>query len=563
MNSLSATVLSSVKKHRGKRNIALLTRFLVILIANVLLYSLLFQVFMRMEGRSEYDWITGLYWTIAAMTSTGFGDVVFHSVMGHAFSVLVMVTGAIYLIVLLPFTFIQFFLAPWMEAQAAARTPRQVPADTSGHVILTDLDPVSQAMIRKLEQFGPRYVLIVPNLEEVQRLSDLGFRVMLGELDDPETYVRARADRAAMVVATRSDAENTNVVFTVRSVAERTPVIATAMDSASISILELAGASAVMQLGAVMGRSLARCTIGGDAITHVVGQFDELLIAEANAARTPLVGRTLAENRISDLGVTVLGVWTRGVFHHATPETMVEANTILVLVGSAAQLQNYDEHFAIYNVTGEPTLILGGGRIGRAAAEALEERHITWRVVEQDPLKVFDAQRTIVGNAADPAVLERAGIDKAPAVLVTTHDDNVNLYLTIICRRLRPNMQIISRSTLERNVATLHRAGADFVISYASTGAEAIFNHLKRRRVVTLAEGLDIFRTNVPEPLDGKTLAECGVREQTGCSIVAVGAAGSMRINPPASTVLQRGEDIVVVGDSDAVTRFSERYGQS
>lgn len=537
-------------------------RFVAVLLGTILLFSILFQVFMRIEGQTNHSWLTGLYWTVAAMTSTGFGDVVFKSDLGHAFSVVVMASGAIYLIVLLPFTFIQFFLAPWMEAQTAARAPREAPKDIRGHVILTRLDPVSQAMIRKFDQFGPRYILLVPDLAEAQRLSDLGFRVMLGDLDDADTYVRARAADAAMVAATLDDAANTNVVFTVRSVAENTPVVATAQDAPSIPILELAGASAVLQLSAVMGHSLARCTIGGDAITHVVGQFDELLIAEANAARTPLVGKTLAENRIGDLGVTVIGVWTRGKFHHATPDTLVEPNTILVLVGSAAQLQNYDEHFAIYNVTGEPVLILGGGRIGRAAAAALDQRHIAWRIVEQSQDRVHHPDRTIIGNAADPAILEKAGITKAPAVLVTTHDDNINLYLTIICRRLRPDIQIISRATLERNVQTLHRAGADFVISYASMGAEAIFNHLKRRRVVTVAEGLDIFRTSVPQTLDGKTLAECGVREQTGCSIVAIGPAGNMLINPPASTTLVEGQDMVVIGDSEAITNFSEKYGQ-
>lgn len=562
MNSHPLKFLGFLHQPRTRRSFGLLIRFLAILFGAILFFSFVFQLVMRYEGRDEYSWLTGLYWTVAAMTSTGFGDVVFRTDVGHAFSVIVMVTGAMFLIVLLPFTMIQFFLVPWFEAQTAARAPRTVPADTRGHVILTHLDPVTQAVIRKLDQFGPKYLLIVPELSEAQRLSDLGFKVLLGDLDDDETYVRARAADAAMIATTLDDAANTNAVFTVRAVAERTPVIATASDEASISILELAGATAVLRLGAVMGHSLARCTIGGDAITHVVGQFDELLIAEANAAKTPLVGKTLAENRIGDLGVTVIGVWTRGKFHHATPDTMVEANTILVLVGSAEQLQNYDEHFAIYNVTGEPVLILGGGRIGRAAAAALDERHIPWRIVEQNPARVHDTQRTIVGNAADPDVLDRAGIAKAPAVIVTTHDDNINLYLTIICRRLRPDMQVISRSTLERNVQTLHRAGADFVISYASTGAEAIFNHLKRRRVVTVAEGLDIFRTSVPDALNGETLAQCGVREQTGCSIVAIGPAGSMLINPPATTQLTAGQDMVVVGDAQAIAKFAEKYGQ-
>ena len=83
-------------------------------------------------------------------------------------------------------------------------------------------------------------------------------------------------------------------------------------------------------------------------------------------------------------------------------------------------------------------------------------------------------------------VLKRAGIDEAPTTLVTTSDDAINIYLTIYCRRLRPDMQIISRATLERNVSTLHRAGADFVMSYASMGANTILNVLEKGDVVML-----------------------------------------------------------------------------
>ena len=54
-------------------------------------------------------------------------------------------------------------------------------------------------------------------------------------------------------------------------------------------------------------------------------------------------------------------------------------------------------------------------------------------------------------------------------MLVTTHDDDINVYLTLYCRRLGPDLQIISRANLDRNVSTLHRAGADAVLSYATT----------------------------------------------------------------------------------------------
>jgi voltage-gated potassium channel len=111
---------------------------------------------------------------------------------------------------------------------------------------------------------------------------------------------------------------------------------------------------------------------------------------------------------------------------------------------------------------------------------------------------------------------------ETPSVIVTTHDDDTNIYLTIYCRRLRPDIQIISRATRERNIATLQRAGADFVMSYASMGSNAIMNLLDKSSVLMVAEGLDVFRVKIPDELVGRTLAEARVREETDCTVVAL-----------------------------------------
>src|SRR5690606_35979816 len=133
---------------------------------------------------------------------------------------------------------------------------------------------------------------------------------------------------------------------------------------------------------------------------------------------------------------------------------------------------------------------------GRATGQALAERHQEYRIVERLPERVPFAARDnyVIGDAGDLEVLEKAGIKEAPAVIITTHDDDISIYLTIFCRRLRSDIQIISRATHERNVSTLHRAGADFVMSYASMGSNIIFNLLKRSDVLMLAEGLNVFR---------------------------------------------------------------------
>lgn len=249
-------------------------------------------------------------------------------------------------------------------------------------------------------------------------------------------------------------------------------------------------------------------------------------IAEANAQRTPLVGKTLMENRLSDLGVNVIGLWARGVFQPATPASVVTKNTILMLAGSKDQLTNYDEAFVIYNVSDNPVLIVGWGKVGEAAARALSNRGVDWRAVEIDPNKAHHAgefnDRIIIGDATDPTVLNQAGLMDAPAVLITTHDDSLNIYLTIYCRSVRPDVQLISRSTFKQNIDTLHKAGADFVHSYASMGATSILNQLTGDRIANIAEGLHLFHRQVPDSLNNQTLAECGARDRTGCTIIAI-----------------------------------------
>lgn len=151
---------------------------------------------------------------------------------------------------------------------------------------------------------------------------------------------------------------------------------------------------------------------------------------------------------------------------------------------------------------------------------------------------------------------------RRPPPWVTTNDDAANIYLTLYVRRLRPNIQIVSRATLERNVTTLHRAGADFVMSYASMGANAVYNVLEKGDVVMLAEGLEVFRHPVPRSLVGQSVSRTGIREATGCNVVALEVGGAALNNPPPETVLPADADLILIGTTDAERRFVQRFGR-
>ncbi len=558
-----ALFLSYLSTSLQRRNVRVLVYLLVAFFLLVGLYSTVFHVLMDREGQS-HSWATAVYWTLVTMTTLGFGDITFESDLGRLFSVVVLLSGSIFLLVLLPFTFIQFVFAPWMAMREAARAPRSLPDDAEGHLVLTGLGPIEDALVRRADHAGVPYVVVTGDLDEALRLHDRGYSVMVGELDDPATYRAAHVETAALVAATRTDVANTNITFTVREISRTVPVVATVSSPASVDILELAGADGVLQLGDMLGHAMAQRTLGPDGRSHLIGEFAGLKIAEATAVGTELLGRSLGEVRLrARLGIGILGVWHRGRFEVATAATVLNSSTVFLMAGTAEQLAKYDAQYAVGGSAGRSIIVIGGGRVGRAAGRAFAEEGLDYRIVEQQSERVRDPAVYVEGDAADLAVLEAAGIRAAAAVVITTHDDDMNVYLAIYCRRLRDDIRIIGRANLDRNVSTLYRAGADAVLSYASTGATAIWNRFRQNDTVVVAEGLTVFRRPVPAELAGRTLADVHIRRDTGCNVVAVEHDGEIKGNPDANQPLPTDGNLVLIGNFDAEARYAERYRAS
>jgi Trk K+ transport system NAD-binding subunit len=288
------------------------------------------------------------------------------------------------------------------------------------------------------------------------------------------------------------------------------------------------------------------------------------MVAETPVMRSNLAGRTLRQSGLREaVGVNVVGLWERGHFTLPDPDLPLTGAMVLVLAGTLGQIEAFDRLAGVNPSKDGPVVILGGGRVGRAAAEQLHRLGLAYRVVEKKPRQIGDEEHLVIGNAADLDVLERAGIREAPSVFITTHDDDMNTYLTIYCRRLRPDIQIISRATLDRNIGVLHSAGADLVISHASLVANTVVNLLSPGKVLMLTEGLNIFRMPLPAALEGTTLMGSDIRAATGCSVVAVGSARGLEINPDPTRPLGAGDELILIGTSESERRFLDRFPQA
>lgn len=549
---------------RAKTNIRKLLKFLGVIVGLFILYGILFHYIMEYEGQEDVSWLTGFYWTLVTMTTLGFGDIVFQSDLGRLFSMVVLFSGVLLLLIMLPFTFIEFFYAPWLKAQNQARAPKKLDKGTENHVVITHLNAVTDALIQKLVSYKMEYALLVPDLQKALELSDQGYNVINSDPVDYETYNNVNIKKASMVVAAGSDSINTNIAFTIREYNKDVKIVASAVSADSVDILQMAGANHVIRMGEMLGRSLARRTMGGNARVHVIGHIDKLVIGEATVQGTPLVGKTVKESKLREsVGISIVGLWERGKFKQPKPETEITDKTVLVLAGSVEQLRRYDELVSIYHVSDKPVVIIGAGRVGRAAAHSLKERQIDYRIIDKNPDRIKDKEKYILGDAADYDVLEKAGLKESHTTLITTHDDDTNIFLTIYCRQLSPKMEIISRANYEKNINTLHRAGADFVMSYASMGASTIFNILEGQDVMMLAEGLNIFNHKVCSTLAGKNLIQTDIRKKTGCTVIAIRENGEMMINPDPEMKMKTDQELILIGESEGEKMFNEIYIKS
>ena len=549
-----------------RANLTALLKYFAFLGLLITVYAVVFHIIKFQVEGEQHSWITGFYWTLVVMTTLGFGDITFTSDIGRLFSIVVLVSGVVFLLVMLPFLFIRLFYAPWLEARVRLRAPREVRPGTSGHVIITEYDAVAVGLVGRLRAEAIPYFIVEPDFAKAVRLVDDGVSAMVGENDGSATYERLRAASARLVVANCEDTANTNITLTVREVAPGVPIVAVAEEDDSVDILTLSGATTVLPLKRQLGESLANRVDAGRPEAHVIGSFRSVQIAELPVRDTALASVRVRDTHLRErTGLSVVGLWNRGKLQPAFPETEIRPESVVVVAGTASQIAAFNSLLSSGSPTAPaPVLVIGAGRVGQAAARALKRKGLVVYVLERDgrALETIapDVDAVHAGDAADRSVIEQAGIHRVASVLLTTNEDAMNIYLAVFCRRLNPELRIVSRITHERNVEAIHRAGADFVLSYASLGVESVMSLLSGDASIMLGEGVRLFELRVPASLAGRPLGNTGIGSRTGLSVVALEDGDTLITNLNAGTVLPGDGKLLMLGSMSQRHKFAGEF---
>ena len=565
MKFTSSQLAYLVGDREAQGNLRSLLKYVLTLLTLITIYAIVFHIIKGQVEGEQHSWITGFYWTLVVMTTLGFGDITFTSDIGRLFSILVLLSGVVLLLVMLPFMFISLFYAPWLEARVRLRAPREVPQDTRGHVILTEFDPIARSLVERLRSEHIPYFVIEPDPTVAARMIGEGISVIAGENDNSATYRKVNAISARLLLANCEDTVNTNITITAREAAPKLAIAAIVEEEDSIDVLDLSGATHVLPLKHQLGEYLANRADTGGNDAHVIGAYRGLQIAELPARDTTFAGQTVRDTRLRErTGVSVVGMWERGKLQPAFPDSIIQSDGVIVLAGTEAQVTALNGLTPRKARTPLPVLVIGAGKVGIAAAQSLKRKGVRVHALDRheralEPMGELGAS-IFPGDAADRRLLERAGIHDVSSVLLTTNDDAMNIYLAVYCRRLNPSLRIVSRVTHERNVEAIHRAGADFVLSYTTLGVEAVMSLLRGYSLVVLGEGVELFSITVPAGLRGKRLADSSIGSATGMSVVALDRGGTLITQLTGDTPLEPGAVLLLLGSLEQRKKFADKF---
>ena len=207
-------------------------------------------------------------------------------------------------------------------------------------------------------------------------------------------------------------------------------------------------------------------------------------------------------------------------------------------------------------------VLCGYGRVGVTVGSFIETQSpvVVVDVDEERCTEATDAGHpTVLGDATEDDVLERAGIRKAAILVVCLQSDADAISTVLSARVLNPELRIVARANSASSEAKLARAGVDHVVNPLQLGASRLATFALQPAVadfmdVVSAEGPLEFRLEellMPErsPLEGVNLATARIRETTGALLLALREpGGAFQSNPGGNTVLRAGDTLIAIG---------------
>ena len=183
--------------------------------------------------------------------------------------------------------------------------------------------------------------------------------------------------------------------------------------------------------------------------------------------------------------------------------------------------------------------------------EALVDRHAEW------------VSRAVVGDATDPALLERVASD-LDAALIATGEDLSTTILAVMALRDLGVSEIYAKARSVNAARALDRLGVTEAVFPERDAGSRLAHRIISRAVLDytpIGEGFSMQEMAVPESWTGKSLLDLDPREKLRLQVVAVRDAltEELSLPPDPAAPLKPSDSLLVAGRDDVLETLNSR----
>ena len=534
--------------------LGLLGMLTLLLLVTALLYMLGMNY---LEGKPRGFW-EALEWAGATLSTTGYGA---DSSWRHPLMVVYVVLVA-FIGILLVFLVLPIYLIPFLEERFETRLPRES-RDVKDHVVIFHHGPAVASLLEELERAGVITLVVEEDEAVARKLVERKHRVIYGNLDEGILH-QTHLNKARALIVNSTDDRNAAAILTARQLGYAGEILALVEDPYHRQPIILAGATGAYTPRHILGAALAARASRkvSPAVAGIQHLGHKLQVSEARITRDSLlVGKTLAGAGLGQhVGVTVIGQWIGGrLITPPTPDMRFEPGGILILVGTPDGIQKFMDVCAGTKQLRRhgPFLVAGAGEVGRKVAELLTDAGEETFLIDNRP----GAGVNLVGNVLDTQILKDANVRDAQAVILALDADTTTLFATVIVKDLAPDVPVIARVNVSENLERIYAAGADFALSISHVSGQLLAWRLLGKESVAVDPELRVLKVSA-RGLEGRHPSAAGIRDKSGCSVVAVERNDELLVEFETEFRFEAGDAIYICGSAEATQKYSETFPQ-
>ncbi|HDI78032.1 MAG TPA: Trk system potassium transporter TrkA [Desulfobacteraceae bacterium] len=245
-------------------------------------------------------------------------------------------------------------------------------------------------------------------------------------------------------------------------------------------------------------------------------------------------------------------------------EDTIQANDLIYVVARSDDLNGILGRLHVEHRECKRIFIIGGGQVGFTLAQSLDNTNLNVKIIEKDS-RICNSladrlQKVIVinGDGTDKDLLLEENIADADIVLAITGDDETNVLISLLAKRLGVK-KTITRINKLSYIPLVFAIGIDTVVSRRLSAIRAILQYVRKGKIISVAP----LKGEHAEAIEAEALAGSNIVNRPLCkvkfpkgSIVGAIVRGDDVIIPNGQSIIQEKDRLIIFALQNVIPKL-------